>query len=148
VIGNNIMSSFETSMGSAEIEGESDPVEKLFGRIALEQGLLLSEAEMVKLPGKKENKWDKKSTVPDFLIKSDEADSGIYVEVTKRNDQSGGKNSQRKVMEEAGLGSRYVQLTGIELEKIKKEGMDLMGYIKNKIRLECSNDVMENQIMN
>lgn len=137
------MTRFEMPMGAAEVEGESDPVEKLFGRMALEQGLLLCEAEMVKLPGKKENKWDKKSTVPDFLIKSREADAGIYVEVTERNDRSGGKNSQKKVMKEAGLGSRYVQLTGIELEKIKKEGTDLMGYIENKISLEHDDEAMQ-----
>ena len=123
----------EIYIGMPEVEGVSDPAEKLFGEIALNQGLILGEAEMIKLPGKKENKWDKMSTVPDFTIKEKTDEEEIYVEITMRNKNSGNKNSQRRVMEKAGLGSRYVQLTMLELETIKDNNSSLIKYIKDKI---------------
>jgi hypothetical protein len=126
----------EYFMGVLEVEGSSDPAEKLFGQIALDQGLILVEAEMIKLPGKKENKWDKMSTVPDFLIKENKDDEGIYVEVTMRNEHSGNKNAQKRVMQAAGLLSRYAQITMQELENIKEKNISLIQYIKDKIAAE------------
>ncbi len=80
--------------------------------------------------------FDKKSTVPDFVVKENPLDKGIYVEVTVSNEKSGGKNSQRKVMEKAGLSTRYVQLTMSEIKKISDDSINLIDYIKNKISIE------------
>jgi len=123
-------------MGEPEVGGITDPVEKLFARTALKQGLLIYEAEMIKLPGKKKGKWDKKSTIPDFMIKENNLDKGIYVEVTVNNDKSGKKNNQRRVMEEAGLSTRYVQLTMDEIQKTLSDSINLIDYIKNKVLVE------------
>lgn len=122
----------EKFLGLPDIEGESDPTEKLFAQIAHEQGLILCESGIIKLPGKKENKWDKRSTVPDFLVKKNEEDEGVYVEITVRSEQSAKKNRQRKVMQRAGLSDRYVQLTGEELKEIQENNIDLFSYIENK----------------
>lgn len=57
------------------IEGISDPIERRFGQMALSQGLIVQEAPMITVDRPKLNKWDKLSTVCDFLIKQDELDS-------------------------------------------------------------------------
>ena len=111
----------------------ADYTERLFLDLAIEQGLLVSEAEMITLDREKRRKGDKRSTVPDFLVKENIADEGIYVEVTENNAQDAHKNRQRGVMVEAGLGSRYVQLIASELEEIKRSGASLIDYLKAQI---------------
>jgi len=116
-----------------EIPEPTDVTEGLFLKVAQRQGFLITEAPMISLPRKKKNKWDKKSTVPDFLIRKNEQDEGVYVEVTENNIDDGHKHGQLRVMVEAGLGSKYVQLTKAELEEIETSGADLLEYIKVKI---------------
>ena len=111
----------------------ADYTERLFLDLAIEQGLLVSEAEMITLDREKRRKGDKRSTVPDFLVKENIADEGIYVEVTENNAQDAHKNRQRGVMVEAGLGSRYVQLIASELEEIQRSGASLIDYLKAQI---------------
>lgn len=81
----------------------------------------------------KKGKGDKRTTVPDFLLKESSSDAGIYIEVTEGSVENGHKNRQLKVITEAGLASRYVQLTERELKKIKGDGVNLLSYIKTKI---------------
>ena len=111
----------------------SDETERLFLQIAKGQGLLVEEAGVIQIKREKRGKGDKRTTVPDFLVKENASDEGIYVEVTESNAHSGNKGAQRRVMTEAGLASRYVQLTGTELESVRKKGEGLMRYIKIKI---------------
>lgn len=117
----------------SEIPGPTDATEGLFLKIAERQGFLITEAPMISLSRKKRNKWDKRSTVPDFLIRKDEQDEGVYVEVTENSIEDGHKHGQLRVMVESGLGSRYVQLTKQELEGVESVGANLFEYIERKI---------------
>jgi hypothetical protein len=119
-------------LGLAEQLGESDPTEKLFIELARKQGLIVNEGEMIKLPGKKQYKGDKRSTTPDFIIREKEGDEGIFVEVTAKNERCGHKGAQLKVMREAGLAARYVRLTRQDLESLGDNG-SLLELIKSKI---------------
>lgn len=112
----------ETGRQIEDAEEITDPTEKRFAEISLSQGLILEEPGMITLDRRKRNKWDKLSTVPDFLLKNTPDDEGIYIEITIKNKGSR-KTGQLRVMEEAGLGHRYVQLTNEDMDQMKELGV-------------------------
>ncbi|MBW7953520.1 hypothetical protein H3C67_01915 [Candidatus Dojkabacteria bacterium] len=103
-------------------EVSTDPVERLAIEVALEQGLIVYEAPMIKIVREKLRKGDKRSTVPDLLVLCSTDDPGIFVEVTIRNAKAARKNRQEAVMREAGLINRYAQVDASDITQAKEEG--------------------------
>ncbi|KXK10379.1 MAG: hypothetical protein UZ20_WS6002000005 [candidate division WS6 bacterium OLB21] len=103
-------------------EVSTDPVERLAIEVALEQGLIVYEAPMIKIVREKLRKGDKRSTVPDLLVLCSTDDPGIFVEVTIRNAKAARKNRQEAVMREAGLINRYAQVNASDITQAKEEG--------------------------
>lgn len=103
-------------------EVSTDPVERLAIEVAIEQGLIVYEAPMIKIVREKLRKGDKRSTVPDLLVLCSTDDPGIFVEVTIRNAKAARKNRQEAVMREAGLINRYAQVNASDITQAKEEG--------------------------
>ncbi|WKZ28149.1 MAG: hypothetical protein QY330_00895 [Candidatus Dojkabacteria bacterium] len=103
-------------------EVSTDPVERLAIEVAIEQGLIVYEAPMIKIVREKLRKGDKRSTVPDLLVLCSTDDPGIFVEVTIRNAKAARKNRQEAVMREAGLINRYAQVDASDITQAKEEG--------------------------
>ena len=120
-----------------EIDGITDPIENAFAKLAVSQDLIVCDSEMITLKREKRGKNDKRSTSPDFLLKRDPNDLGIYIEVTKKNLCSR-KSRQLNVMQEAGLSNRYVQITHNDILTVEQNDLDLFEYLVQKIEeREC-----------
>lgn len=67
-----------------EIDGITDPIENAFAKLALSQDLVVCDSEMITLKREKRGKSDKRSTSPDFLLKRDPSDLGIYIRLQRK----------------------------------------------------------------
>ncbi len=101
-----------------EIEGISDPHERLFAQTAKKMGFKLFDGGMITLPKRDTQKKEKRSTNPDFYIVPQGKSTGYYIEITRGENLGSRKANQKQVMLEAGLGDNYFQLTGSDIEHI------------------------------
>lgn len=102
----------------SEIEGISDPHERIFAQTALRLGFELYDGGMISLPRGIETKLKKRSTNPDFFIVSPDRKVKLYVEITRGENLGSRKAGQKAVMDQAGYSNNYYQLTGSDITEI------------------------------
>lgn len=87
------------------IEGITDKAEYAFALLAYTSGYTIEESPM--LIAARDNRHQQRTTVPDFILKKNKNDTGIFIEVTAGSKLAARKNRQKTVAKRLGLSKRY-----------------------------------------